>query len=116
MAKQNDITALARLGIENMENIFNVYQDSNNMYYYNLLQTVVFPQNLPISLFSAYDVKYGDTWPFISFKAYQTPNLWWLILLANNIQNPMAPMVPGKQIKIPIMAVAKQVISQTGGA
>ena len=114
MAKQNDISELDRLGIESMENIFNVYQEENSLYYYNLLQTVAFPQNLPPYLFTTYHIKYGDTWPLISYNAYKTPNFWWLILLANNIQNPMLPMVPGTQILLPIDAVAKQVINQIG--
>lgn len=111
--KQNQIKDLPNLNIENYENIFNVYQEENGMYYYNLLNTVVFPPNLPANAFSQYTIKYGDTWPFISYKVYNTPNLWWLILLANNIINPINSIEVGKQILIPIESVAKEVLSQT---
>lgn len=109
--KQNDIKELPRLSKENFENIFNVYQNDSGMYHYNLLQTVVFPQNLPASLFTTYNIKYGDTWPTVSFKTLKSPNVWWIILLANNIQNPLEPLIPGTTIKIPIVEVVKQVLN-----
>ena len=110
--KQNQLKELPRLNAENFENIFNVYQDQDGMYFYNLLQTIVFPQNLPANLFTQYAVAYGDTWPFISFKTLASPNLWWIILLANNIQNPLEPLVNGAIIRIPIMDVVKEVLTQ----
>lgn len=110
--KQNQIKDLQRLDSENYENIFNVYSTGDGMYFYNLLQTVHFPQNLPSSLFTAYNIRQGDTWPYISFKTLDTPNLWWLILLANGINNPTTPLVPGTTIRIPIATVVRQVLSQ----
>jgi LysM repeat protein len=110
--KQNQIKELARLDVENLENIFNVYQNLDGMYFYNLLQTIVFPQNLPNSLFESYTAVYGDTWPYISFKTLNSPNLWWAILLANNINNPTEPIVYGQQIKIPRMEVVRQILTQ----
>lgn len=112
--RQNDINDLEKLREENFENIFNVYQDENGTYFYNLLQTVVFPQDLPISLFTTYTIGYGDTWPFISYKTLKSPNLWWVILLANNIQNPIAPLVNGTQIKIPTQTVVREILAQIG--
>jgi hypothetical protein len=112
--KQNQITELKKLNVENMENIFNVYQDGNGMYFYNLLQTIVFPQDLPANLFTGYVIVYGDTWPFISYKTLNSPNLWWAILLANGIQDPTKPLVNGDVIKIPIMDVVKSILSQLG--
>lgn len=112
--KQNQITDLPNLDIESIENIFNVYRDGNGMYFYNLLQTVVFPPNLPSNLFVSYIVKYGDSWPYISFKTIGTPNLWWLILLANKIMDPTKIPVAGNTILIPKDSVVKQVLSQIG--
>jgi hypothetical protein len=112
--KQNQIKDLTKLDSENLENIFNVYQDEGGMYFYNLLQTVVFPPDLPPNLFNSYSITYGDTWPFISFKAFKTPNLWWIILLANNIQDPTKLPANGSTIKIPIASVVREVLSQIG--
>lgn len=108
---QNSFTDLPRLTNENYENIFNVFTDDGR-YYYNLLQTIAFPQNLPSGYFDLYNIAYGDTWPFISYKNYNTPNIWWLILLANNIKNPIESLTVGTQIKIPKIEVVRIIISQ----
>jgi hypothetical protein len=39
----------------------------------------------------------------ISFAAYGTVNLWWLICTANSIIDPNTELNAGKQIKIPII-------------
>lgn len=110
--RQNQIKELPRLDVENLENIFNVYRQQNGMYFYNLLQSIHFPQNLPSTLFTAYTIKYGDTWPYISYKSFKTPNLWWIILLANGIENPLTPLVNSEEIKIPVTQLVKEVLSQ----
>ena len=122
--KHNEITDLPTINIENLENIFNVYQDKDGMYFYNLLQTIEFPQKLPLNLFDTYVVKPGDTWPLISHKTLNNTGLWWIILLANNIKNPILSVsqvktkknvygpIPGTTLKIPIMEVVKEVLFQ----
>lgn len=112
--KQSQIKDLPKLNSSNYENIFNVYQDEEGRYFYNLLQTVVFPPNLPENLFTSYITKYGDTWPFISFKTLNDPNLWWIILLANNIHNPTEKLSPGVAIKIPVIRVVQEILGQIG--
>lgn len=97
---QNSIEELPRLKKENYENIFNVYSDENSRYFYNLLQTIVLPENLPGGYYEEYNVGYGDTWPLISYKKYETPNLWWVITSSNNVQNPTELPKPGTTLKI----------------
>lgn len=110
--KQNVIRDLPNLRTENYENIFNVYQTEEGLYYYNLLNTVVFPSDLPANVFTTYVVKHGDTWPFISYKNYKTPNLWWLILLANKIDNPLRELTPGTSLLIPVELIVREILSQ----
>jgi len=110
--KQNSILDLPKLKNDNYENIFNIYNDEDGRYYYNLLQTIAFPQNLPDGYFDKYDIVYGDTWPYISYKVYKTTNAWWVILLANNIKNPIDSLTPGTSIKIPKLPVVKLIVSQ----
>ena len=112
--KQNQIKELPFLRIENYENMFNVYQNSNNMYFYNLLQTIAFPEGLPANLFFKYDICAGDTWPFISYKVYDTPNLWWVIMYANEIMDPTKNPVPGTTIDIPKTQVVNEILVQIG--
>jgi nucleoid-associated protein YgaU len=97
---QNSIKDLPRLKQENYENIFNVYTDKDNRYYYNLLQTVIIPDNLPNGYYQTYNAVYGDTWPFISYKNYDTPNLWWVITSVNNILDATKQPEPGTVLKI----------------
>ena len=110
--KQNQIEELESLRYENMESIFNVYQEENGLYYYNLFQNIVFPNDLPLNLFEAYPVTYGDTWPYISYKTLGSPNLWWIIMLANGIMNPLKAPEVGEYLKIPIPTVVNAVINQ----
>jgi len=109
---QNNIKDLPRLDSENYENVFNIYTETDGHYFYNLLQTIVIPDNLPAGYFNTYNITYGDTWPFISYKVYNTPNLWWVILSVNNINNPTQNPVPGTYIKVLKMDVVKSVLSQ----
>jgi len=111
--KQSDIDELPKLNSDNMEIIFNMYQDENGLYFYNLFQSIVFPQDLPSNLFTAYIVIYGDTWPFISYKTLGSPNLWWLLMLANNIMNPTILPEVGSKIKVPIESVVSAILAKT---
>jgi hypothetical protein len=97
---QNSIRSLPSLNDENYEQIFNVYQDDKGYYFYNLLQSVAIPNNLPPGFYNRYNVVYGDTWPYISYKNYNTPNLWWVIVNVNGIQDPTSIPAPGTSIYI----------------
>ena len=109
--KHNQIEELPKINVENFENIFNVYRDKDGMYFYNLLQTIVLPE-LTTNLYDNYDIKQGDSWPYISFKTLNNTNLWWIILLANKIDNPLSMPSPGTSIKIPILEVVREVLLQ----
>lgn len=110
--KQRDIEDLPKLSIENFENIFNVYKDEKGMYFYNLLNSIIFPKNLPSSLFSQHVIAAGDSWPLISYKYYNTPNLWWIILLANDITNPILFPKVGTLLLIPTNDVVREILNQ----
>jgi hypothetical protein len=109
---QNQISELPKLAEERYENIFNVYQDQDDRYYYNLLETINFPQNLPDAFFSTYTVLPGDTFPYISYKLFGTIHTWWIIALANNIINPIQPLEPSTTLKIPSLNVVREIIRQ----
>ena len=109
---QNDIKDLPPLKKTNYENIFNLYLDENDRYFYNLLQTVVIPTNLPEGYYDEYDVVYGDTWPFISYKSYNNPNAWWIIVDTNNVMDPTVQPTPGTKIKILKLQYVKLILNQ----
>jgi hypothetical protein len=97
--KQNEISELPRLLPASYENIFNVYKDKDGMYFYNLLQTIIIPDFAP-NFYQDYTIKPRDTWPLISYKAYGTTILWWVILHVNKITNPLIQPTPGDIIRI----------------
>jgi hypothetical protein len=97
---QNNITGLPFLSRERYENIFKIHVDDNGRYFYNILQNIIFPDNLPEGFFDEYDVAPGDTLPFISYKLFKTIHLWWIICLVNNIDNPTIKLEAGTKLKI----------------
>lgn len=110
--KHNEIKELPKINSENMENIFNVYQDENGAYFYNLLQTITFPENFPYqNLFDSYTIKSNDSWPMISFNTLGNTGLWWIICLVNNITNPVKSPMPGEVIKIPIPSLVREILN-----
>lgn len=110
--KQNQIEKLLRLNSENLENIFNVYIDDKDSYFYNILQTIVVPTDLPEGYYNKYTITPEDTWPYISYKIYHTPNMWWLILSANGIINPTTPLIPGTIIRALKIGAVKAILEQ----
>lgn len=98
--KQNNIPTLPTLGQLNLENLFNVYNDGAN-YFYNLIGTVNIPQNLNTSTYANYTVVTDNMpWTLISYKVYNTMDLWWLICSTNNIQNPLEFPKAGTVLKV----------------
>lgn len=85
---------------ENYENIFNIYTDENDFYYFNLLKKVDFPTELDPDVFDYYQTLPSDTYPNISYKAYKSVKLWWLICAANQIDNPIKQPEVGTILKI----------------
>ena len=99
---QNDIDGLDKLTTYNLENIFRVYFDvDNNTHYYNICNTVFFPDELDQSMYTTYRVTgKGISWTYLSYIYYGTIKLWWLICMVNNIDNPIILPEPGKELKI----------------
>jgi hypothetical protein len=101
MAKQyhNDVDQLAPISEYNFENIFSIHQDGD-FYFYNILKTINFPEDMSDSYYTKYRVKSNTPYTSLSFKFYNTIKLWWLIVLANNINNPVQFVKPGNTLKI----------------
>jgi LysM repeat protein len=109
---QNSITDLPRLEQDRYENILEVYQDKDDLYFYNLLQTVVIPDGLPDAFFNQYAVVPGDTLPLISYKAFKSISMWWIICSVNGIIDPTITLEPGRQLKIPKNNMLREILTQ----
>ena len=98
---QNKIKALPSLKNTRYENIFKLYKNENiNQYYYNLLQSIYLPENINDDFIYYQLVNERIPWTIISFNAYKTIDLWWLICLTNKIYNPVKYPDRGTLLKI----------------
>lgn len=100
--KQNEIpdTSVTQLRTSNVANIFNVYLDQNGRYFYNLLNTVVIPENIGRSLYTAVFPLPGEYLPQLSYRVYKTIDLAWLIAETNKITNMLEPLDPSTPVRI----------------
>jgi len=101
----NELTELTdnkSLSKNNLANIFKVVKIGKNSYF-NLSKTINFlnTDDLTSNMYSAYQVSVNDTWTIISYKFYNTIELWWLICKFNNIKDPLKMPSAGTFIKIP---------------
>lgn len=102
MATRSEILELPEIPSTCYENIFNVYtaEKGNNVYYYyNITNKVKLPTNLSEDVFVYYRITESLPWPLISYRIYNDINLWWVIMLSNNIRNPLILIQPGTIIK-----------------
>ena len=99
--KQNDLKDTTyTLTPQAYENIFNIYTDEDEQYYYNLLRTVNFPEELDKSTYVEYVVTHNDTWPILAWRAYRNVKMWWVIVAANQIIDPTVLPIPGSKLKV----------------
>ena len=86
------------------ENIFRMYETENsnqqNFLYFNLLNSVYLPPELDPNIYYTVTINRIMPWTAISYNEYRSIDLWWLIMLANNITNPVDYPAPGTSLKI----------------
>jgi hypothetical protein len=102
--KQNDIESLDKLAREKYENIFNVYTKTNGdtqYYFFNILKKIsIDTDNIDPNVFKYVKLNRRIPWTTISYQEYRTQHLWWLILITNNITNPVLLPKIGDVLKI----------------
>ena len=95
------VTNPAKLSSYRFENFFKVYEDTDYKWlFYNILKNIsIFPANDP-SVEDDYVIQGHDTWVYISYKYYNTMDLWWLVCEYNGITNPTEFPETGSTIKL----------------
>jgi hypothetical protein len=110
--KQNEYPDLPSLSMYRYETFFNVYTDDNDFKFYNILKNIsIFPSENSEAE-DVYYVKPIDSWTYISYKQYNTPDLWWLVCEYNQIQNPMDFPEPGTKLKLLKPVYVSYIISE----
>ena len=98
---QNNILELRNLELSRYENIFKIYNTGGkNFFYYNINKKISVPDSLDSRLFLNITLPQGIPLTTLSYNAYGTIDLWWLILIVNNITNPIKDLPTGKKIKL----------------
>jgi hypothetical protein len=91
--KQNAIAELQSLPKDRYENIFNVYlsnKSEDKYYFYNILKKIsIDTDNIDPAVFKFIKINRRIPWTTVSYQEYKTQHLWWLILAANGIKNPI---------------------------
>lgn len=108
---QNEIVELGSLSNLRYENIFKIYQNTDSQYFYNILNTVTFGNIYDPNLFTEVVVSEKMPWTVLSYNAYKTIDLWWLIALVNGVRNPFE-LPSDNKIKILKPQYVATVISQ----
>jgi hypothetical protein len=108
---QKDIVDLPTLNEFRYENIFKLYKTGGNQYFYNILSTVSVSNNLDSNIFYNVVLNEKTPWTVISYGAYGSIDLWWLIAIVNGIKNPLQLPSSGS-IKILKPQYVRSVISQ----
>jgi hypothetical protein len=101
---REDIASLAQLSQNSYENIFRMYPtedtQTKTFLYYNLLNSIYIPTPLQSDTYYTITLNRIMPWTVISYDEYKTMNLWWLIVLANNIYNPIMYPPAGTRLNI----------------
>ena len=108
----NEISDLDEISDYHYENIFNMFKTDDGFYGYNILKTINFPDDLQPAMFEFVKIDRKISWTYLSYLEYGTIKLWWLICLANHIQNPVEFPVEGMRIKVIKKAFVAQILQQ----
>ena len=96
---RNQIRELSNIPASRYESILRMYTTPDNQYYYNLIQSISINGNIDKTKVFYMPVKQSLPWSIISYNAYGTTELWWLIALINNINNPVKMPEVGTVLK-----------------
>lgn len=109
---QTDITGLPKLGNNRYENIFKLYVDSDDRYFYNLKRSITFPDDINEEFIGFFQIDTQVPWTIVSYNIYGTIFLWWTITELNKISNPVSLPEQGAILKYIKPQYIKQVIAQ----
>ena len=112
--KQNDIkdVVLEKLSAQHLENLFYVHKNEYGDYFYNIIKTVNFPEEIDPTFYTQYETKPKDTWTVIAHEFYNDITLWWIVCSANRIMNPVKQPEPGTILKILQPGIVRNILNK----
>lgn len=83
--------------------LFNTLLDNDrSTTFLNIFRSYVTNETIlsDVSFFETYEVGNGEYWDNVSYNLYDTPYLWWVIALLNDVVNPMEELAAGDRLKV----------------
>ena len=82
--------------------LFNILEDEDGVRLQNVWRSYSLNPEVAEEtyFFTLYNMNDDDWWDNISFLAYDTPYLWWILCVMNNVQNPFEEVSPGQETNI----------------
>jgi len=109
---QSNIIGLPILGNNRYENIFKLYKNEDDEYFYNLKTSITFPSDIDDLYISKFSLDISIPWTIISYNIYGTIFLWWSITELNKISNPVILPKTGTVLKYIKPEYIKEIVSQ----
>jgi len=82
-ANVKELVGLSRNLYENIFNVQLVDNDNKSFYAYNLLNKVIFPDDIDANFIDEITLHGDKPWTILSFELYGSIDLWWTIVLLN---------------------------------
>ena len=92
--KRLPITSRLRLA-----NILSDHEDEKFMNFFKSF-TIVGSVKESVTFYHTHNAEPSEWWDNISYKYYNTPDLWWLVCFMNETVNPYEDIDEGQQIKV----------------
>lgn len=110
--KRNKIDNIKKISNYQYDNIFNVYETKDGLYFYNLYNNVIIDENIAKIFYKIHTFREGEYWTLLADKYYGDHKLWWVILIANKIKNPLRLPEAGTELKILNPEVVSNILNQ----
>jgi hypothetical protein len=82
--------------------LFNILLDENNTRLQNVWRSYSLNELITDEtiFYQTYEIQNEDWWDNISEIFYDSPNLWWVLCIMNNIENPFEEIEAGQETKV----------------
>lgn len=112
MPKRRDIPELSNISPNQLDNHFEVLSDENGRYFYDLSDTIIIDtENMSPLYYHEYVVQENDTLVRLAIEFYSSANLYWVIAVSNNINNPFV-LDSGTVLRIPKKEILGQILTE----
>ncbi len=83
--------------------LFNILLDNDReTKFTNIFRSYIANEDIfsQIAFFETYKVSNGEYWDNVSYNLYESPFLWWVVALLNNIVNPFEQLEDGDLLNV----------------